>query len=420
MKKFAELGIALGLFLSLSACGDVPPNQNTTALLDHHQTQERSITPAQKYSYYYLLGIGAEGDPLTAGQRYHDEMQTLLAQDGITDEQITMVNQRHPLATLPTAESRKLPMFCSIGAKNADAQACLNSLLNDKFELDAHATVYERYQQFLAQPATTSMGKTHPSIKTPSYAVLLQGQRLYLLHHLRQHPQTAMTALSAELATLRSRLAHAHTLLDKMVYAKMIAFNLQSMVQLKAHHPAINTSVIPPLTPQERSLKSASVGEFMTAYASFENLSHQKGNALDATMTSLLYKKNKTINAMADGHAEQIRVSELSDTEFVAHINHHTPQPTKQDPTNFIGHTLAQIGTPDLYQYTYKVRSIDNLINITNHQLHGTPLHNVFFDDNSKILTQDDKICLPINSPNIEPDADMECLIIPSSTQAHR
>lgn len=175
-----------------------------------------------------------------------------------------------------------------------------------------------------------------------------------------------------------------------MIYTKMIAFNLQSMVYLKAHHPAMTTPIIKPLTMQERSRRSALAGEFMGIYQMLDNLMNNKEtNIITKHIERIMHKKNKTINAMADISKERT-----------------------QYPTDFIDNMPVQVSMPDLYQYAYKVRSIDNLISITNHQLHGTQLHNTFFSNHSKVIGQDGKICLPVDSPKIKPDQDIEYLMI--------
>lgn len=379
--------------LILSACSDVSPNQNTTNFLNDHQARQNTATLAQKDSYYYLLGIGANDEPLTAGKAYYDELQTALANDG-KDETIKRINQNHHLHTLTINDTNtddNTGLFCRFNSNNSDtAHACFNALLTTEFDLADYQSTLDRYKNFLNNPPAIAQGKSHHLAYYPHYTTLTNGQRLYFLWLSKNHqPKQTLQALLNELTILRANMAQANNLAEKMIYTNMVANQIQTIVLYHSHNPVLNTT-IPVLTQDELSFRTAFINEFMVEFEIFNALQKE----INHLEHKLFYKHNKTLNDTADGYAKNIAISELSAPKFANYYANYQPEKPKHDFTNFIGKTLSNIG-PDDYRFDIsKLKSIDNLISIANHRMNGTPLANVFAPTLTGIITEKDHICI--------------------------
>lgn len=416
-----KLGFIIYFCLILSACSDVPLNQNATNFINDHQARQNTATPAQKDSYYYLLGIGANDDPLMAGKAYYDELQTALANNA-KDELIGQINQKHPLHTLTINDTKtddNTGLFCRFNANNSDtAHACFASLLNTQFDLTDYQSTLERYQQFLNNPPAIAQGKSHHLTYYPHYKTLTNGQRLYFIWLSKNHqPEQVMSALINELATLRANMAQANNLAEKMIYANLVANQIQTIVLYHSHNPTLKASILP-LTQDELSFKTAFINEFMVEFETFNALKKE----VKDLQNTLFYKHNKTLNDTADGYAKNIAISELSAPEFATYYANYQPEKPKHDFTNFIGKTLSNIGPDDYRFYISKLKSIDNLISIANHRMNGTPLANVFAPTLNGIIPEKDHICIqnPISHDEKatelkKRDEKFECLVFHAS-----
>lgn len=396
--------------LLLSACSDVPLNQNADTLIQSYHDRQNTATTAQKDSYYYLLGIGASDEPLQAGRAYSDELQVLLKQN-VSEDDILALNEEHLLNQLSVSNTdTSSELFCHLDSSYDVAHDCFNNLLSKKFDITEYQVIHERYHTFLKNPPAIIQGDFHFSMQVPQYNILIKGQRLHFAHLLNtQNPDNVMQGLLDELVSLRAYLANANILIDKMIYTNMIAEQIQTIVLYYSHNPTIKPTLAP-LTADELSLKSAVAGEFMGAYHLFNHLQN------DVNMT-LLYKKNKSINDMADTFTEQIQIGDLSAPEFATYYNNYEPKKRKIDPTNFIGKTLTDIGEQDYRSYIAKVKSLDNLITIANHHINGTPLNNVFAPTLTGSVIEKTHICLqnPVSNDRVatetkKRDEKFECL----------
>ncbi|OPH40225.1 hypothetical protein [Moraxella equi] len=399
--------------LLLSACSDVPLNQNADTLIQNYHDRQNTATTAQKDSYYYLLGIGASDEPLQAGRVYSDELQALLKQNASEDD-ILALNKRHPVHEIAIDEETNddnTGLFCRYNSNSGQtAHACFESVLTQKFDTAKYKTAHDRYHTFLKNPPAIMQGNYHLKMHVPYYEITLKGQRLHFVHLLNtQNPDNVMQGLLDELSSLRAYLANANNLIEKNVYVNMIANQIQTIVLYHSHNPTIKPTLTP-LTADELSFKTAIIGEFMGAYYLFNRLQN------DVDMT-LLYKKNKSINDMADTFTEQIQIGDLSAPEFATYYNNYEPKKRKIDPTNFIGKTLTDIGEQDYRSYIAKVKSLDNLITIANHHINGTPLNNVFAPTLTGSVIEKTHICLqnPVSNDRVatetkKRDEKFECL----------
>lgn len=147
--------MALGLFMKkllllfgvvLSACGDVPLNQNATTLINHHHARQQSATQTQKDSYYYLLGIGSKDESLQVGKVYTDELQALLKQHA-SEEEILALNQQHPVhevVIFDEGNDDNTGLFCQYQMSDSqNPHACFEGLLTQKFDISKNKTVHD-------------------------------------------------------------------------------------------------------------------------------------------------------------------------------------------------------------------------------------------------------------------------------------
>lgn len=414
--------VALGLFMKkllllfgvvLSACADVPLNQNATTLINHHHARQQSATQTQKDSYYYLLGIGSKDEPLQAGKAYTDELQALLKQHA-SEEEILALNQQYPVhevVIFDEGNDDNTGLFCQYqmsGSQNP--HACFEGLLTQKFDISKNKTVHDRYATFLKNSPAIMQGDFHFSMHYPQYTILIKGQRLHFIHLLKTHHHSqVMQGLLDELSSLRAYLANANLLIDKILYANMIVNQIQTIVLYHTHNPTIKPT-ISPMTADELSFNTAITGEFMGVYYLFNHLDKDIN-------TTLFYKKHKTINDVADVMSEQINMAKLPASEFATHYHDNKPTQKKLDPTNVIGKTLADVGEHDYRSYMVKVKSLDNLINIANHHINGVPLTNVFAPTLTGSLIESTHICLqnPMggdDTATTKQDKKFECLNI--------
>ncbi|AWY21378.1 hypothetical protein [Moraxella bovis] len=411
MKKLFILSCLL-----LSACSDVPLNQNADTLIQNYHDRQNTATTAQKDSYYYLLGIGASDEPLQAGKAYHDELGLVLNQSGNLDENIHQLNQKHNLNGLSKQIKTDDDIFCKITSDNDNAHDCFKSLAKSDTDISPHPIIHERYLTFLTNPPALIKNSMRVDVQIPDYRVLIYGQRVHLIHHLNNGPKQSMTALSQELTLLRQHLANANTLIEKMIYANLIINQLQAMTLFKSQNPDLTTDIIPPLTADELSLNHAWTAEFMMNYETFENLERLDYGVFEKLKMTLLYNKNKTLNQVANFYQQGIDHANLSAPEIAKRFDDELTPP-KIDYTNYIGSTLANIAPPDYRHYAVRIKSLNNLITIANHHINGTPLNNVFAPTLTGSLIESTHICLqnPTSGNDVattKQDKKFECLNI--------
>lgn len=421
MRVFLFFGVSL-IALALSACTDKPLNQNATALINGYHTHQMSATTAQKDSYYYLLGIGSKDEPIKAGKGYHDALQQVLAKQDELEKNISELNARHHLNYLSTTlqlhsnqNKNHRDIFCSLTSENDEAYECFALLPNLNTDITPYQILEERYWTFLNNPPAIMLDTMRVDNLLPDYKVLNHGQRIHLIHTLNKSPNQAMTDLSDELSLLRHHLANANTLIEKMILTNMVINQVQAMVFLKNQHPTISTDVIPAMTSDELSLHTAITAEFMLNYEWYNHLDANLDNGMDIK-TKLFYKKHRTINQSAELYQAGITSSQLSASDFADTFHDEMTLP-KQDYLNYVGSTLVNIALPDYKVYIARVKSLDNIINIANHVMNETPLHNVFAPTLTGGDIQKTHICLqnPLSqgtdNPN-ESNKKYECLAI--------
>ncbi len=421
MKISLVFGVSL-IGLALSACTDEPLSQNATALINGYHARQMSATDAQKDSYYYLLGIGSKDAPIKAGKDYHDALQQVLAKQIDLEKNISELNARHHLNYLSTTfklhsnqNKNHRDIFCSLTSENDEAHECFALLPSPNTDITPYQILKERYWTFLNNPPAIMLDTMRADNLLPDYQVLNHGQRIHLIHTLTKSPNQAMSDLSAELSLLRSHLANANTLIEKMIFSNMIIHQLQAMVFLKNQHLAISTDIISPMTSDELSLSTAITAEFMLNYEWYNNLDTYLDDDMDIK-TRLFYKKHRTINQSAELYEKGIALSQLSASDFAATFHDEMTSP-KQDYLNYVGSTLVNIALPDYKHYAARVKSLDNIINIANHVMNDTPLHNVFAPTLTGSDIQKTRICLqnPLSQntdSSNESNKKYECLAI--------
>lgn len=382
--------VVLCLFcLALSACSDEPLNQYATAFVSEYQARQNNATDAQKDSYYYLLGIGSQDDPLKTGKAYYDDLQVILAKQGDLEKSISDLNRNYDyINDLSSSIQKTDDISCVLTSDNQNAYQCFETLLHNDIDTTPYQLMHERYLTFLNNTPAVMLGTMRADIHFPDYRVLRHGQRVNLIHTLKTNPNHAMRALSQELALLRNHLANANSLIEKMIFADMVINQIQAMVFVKQQYPHASTDIIPPMTSDELSLKAAIIAEFMLGYEMYHHFEKEHGS-----QSELFYKKNRTINQSANFYQEAILLSQLSSPKFAAQYNDET-KPPKTDYTNYIGSTLVNIALPDYRQYISRVKSLDNIIIIANHVMNNAPLSNHFAPTITNSQIQKTHICL--------------------------
>lgn len=423
MKTFTKF-LSLAILGTLTACTDTALSPTATALMNDHQAHQTHATSEQKDSYFYLLGIGADGEPSKLGKAYHDELQAILANQGNQDDKISQLNAKYDLDALSHKSiqdelkqnnpNNDFDIFCQFTAKDDFIKDCFDTLIAQSSQIDItpYQEIHHRYQTFLKNaPSVTITTPIHNS-HLPNYQILMAGQRLNLIGHLKnKNPNHTISELNHELNLLRHHLRYADTLIEKMIFTNMMARQLQGMVFLKQKYPNIKTPIITPLNDKELSLKDPILYEFMVSHRLYDDLAFSDFGLIDKIKMTLMYDKTDTINQSAEYHHHVIEIDKLSAPNFANHIINHTDTQPKINWKNYVGSVLANTTKPDYVIYSYRLKSLDNLINIANHQLNGTPLTNVFSPVVNDVIKDDQKICLssPMTGKKLQ-DTEMECL----------
>lgn len=405
--------------LPLLACAEVNNNHNAQNLLNSAKNHRQSATSLQQTSYFYLLGLPYKADNLsTVGQALFNETQKI-----ITDENLTLEQQSAQLASLQKRfteqygdfQSPTSKVFCQF--KDTHCTQTIFAQINDwQTLLDENRELYQRYQQFLAQPPAVTFTHPMPAMPIPYYTMLTKGQRLSLLHKLKLarqgHIDQAITNSLADLAKLREQLSSADTLMGKMVMNQLVTNELQALILLKINYPTRTNTISPisALSDKEKSMDLVLVHEF-----------ELQVNTLRKIQPTLppyqqkFYQHTQTVNALADFMQQQIALSQRSNADFA----HYIQQPISNEypikvnrVTNFIGHTLVNIAIVDFQQYSQRLRATDNAINITNYVLtdNKLSLKNTFSPVVTAIHQDNQQVCMALPKPT--KDIESTCLTV--------
>lgn len=386
-------------------------NNNAKKLLNTANNHRQSATIAEQNSYFYLLALPYQTsnnlDEITkVGKKLFDNTQINVANNPLMEQQSKqLANMQERLAkqhdeiTSPTDK-----LFCRF-----KETTCVNEIVNQSHRwqnlLTEHTPIYQRYQQFLAQPPAVTLTSPNPSMPIPQYALLMKGQRLSLLYKLTlaQHGESdkAIKNSLADLVKLREQLAHADTLIGKMVMNQLVNNELQAIVWLKNHYKTNSDAISPiaPLNHQEKGLELALINEFELQVNTLQQLQPTLPK-----YQQKFYHHADTVNALADFMQQQIAISQLPNAEFARHLQQPVPtdSPIKLNRiTNFIGYQLVNIVMPAFEPYSQRLRATDNAITLTNYVLTDgkTPLTNIFSPVTNGVKVTDKQLCMDLPKP---------------------
>lgn len=174
-------------------------------------------------------------------------------------------------------------------------------------------------------------------------------------------------SLTLELENLRMQLANADNLIQKMIWAKLIATNLQWQAVLSRHFDA-QLKPVKPLTLAERSLRRAIKGEFgMIADTLQRTALAPSDKPVYGLAVAALFKRNRTINALAPRYTYVSEVSELSPKAFAKAVaGPQAPLITETGWLNIAGNAFLRIKPPSYLLYASRLQDLDSRIALLN------------------------------------------------------
>lgn len=397
MTPFAKFVLLLATLLPMIVRADELPNSAFKELVNIRAMHLNNASKDNIDSYYFLYGLGLNGDDIVGTGRAYFESESN-HNPNLSYEQL--IQKRHDLGFYKielSQPSSGVNIFCRPEQDN-----CIKKLFDHSSMwqsiIQKNEQPLARYQEFLRREPAINVNLLTPHTPMPDYSFLMKLQRLTHLSYLNTANKTAVAhALQKEQEALKNQLRLADTLIQKLVMQRLLRDNLQMTVLLKTRFGINMNTVISHLTVDEKSLKLPIAYEFLSAEQSLQSIMANQKH----------YHHYNTHNAIANHAIGQIEFSQNSALNIGKHILN-KPQEQTQYPihidrrTNELGFVLANMAVIDYETYAQRLNELDNVINMTNYVLSNDKTHliNVFTNDSQGIVTDDDKICMPLPKPD--------------------
>ena len=191
----------------------------------------------------------------------------------------------------------------------------------------------ERYILFYG--ATVNIAIPPPDINAPfpNYAPIVMAHRLYLqtlaVEYLQEKEHAALLKLEADIEFLRWSLTQATDMMEKMIFAAMLADDLYFLAEAldEEKAPASFLKNIDSLTTEERSVRKPTLREARTTNSVFDKIAGSpeilSGDfQIPIWLSTRIFKKNFTSNWVYSKYKYVAQLGDLSPGEFAQEINH--------------------------------------------------------------------------------------------------
>lgn len=326
---------------------------------------------AENRPFQYLMGMEARagvdpverGREITAAYRVHVEKNGKTARFDLDE------------AGLKGIEPPRGELFCPL-----HEAGCLETLLGaTPGELAAieHADLIRtRYRAFMAMGPVRTTIEPHLFGVIPPYQVISKGSRLALLDAIvavdTDGPRAVLDRLRANLDALRRRSRLAYNLIDKMVYAGLMAENIDLMAAVARRYETGPLERLEPLSRQERDFRRVLAHEFRMSRNGILMIHDQKLAPDDHTrmpewIMDILHKPNATTNLAYSNFNKAIVLAGQDAKVFANRVrNRDDWRGWPPDPFNPLGSILTGVAAPMYTDYIGRYQDLDSKIHLFN------------------------------------------------------
>ena len=325
---------------------------------------------AENRPFQYLMGIEAQAgvDPVQRGREIIAAYRAHVEENGKT--------ARFDLddSGLEGIEPPRGELFCPL-----HESGCIETLLDvTPGELAAieHADLIRtRYRAFMAMGPVRTTIEPHLFGVIPPYQVISKGSRLALLDAIvavdRDGPRAALDRLQANLDALRRRSRLAYNLIDKMVYAGLMAENIDLMAAVARHYETGPIDRLEPLSRQERDFRRVLAQEFRMSRNGIlmthdQMLAPDDHDRMPEWLMDILYKPNASTNLTYSSFDKAIALAGQDARAFANRVNVESDRRGwLPDPLNPLGSILMGIA-PMYTDYIGRYHDLDIKIHLFN------------------------------------------------------
>jgi hypothetical protein len=352
-------GLLLLLLTGALAAGVWLRDEPLRADAQHWLAQAQGTAPSQ--AYVQLLGLAAPRTELarTYGEKWLEAHWQWRA--------------THPHdVPMPAPEpTLNLPELCRLVEPGCVARLKASQPLERW--INEHDVLIERYLHLLSLEDYRSLSEPSADAPMPQYRALERANRLFAVHvlHLAETGRTdlAQRLLEGNVKRLRAWLAHADTLVLKVVLISLISQDLQTLAWLY-HHDVIDLPRHQPaLTAAELDFSAALAHEFATiAHGLLALPADAKAQGLANWQLRWLYKPHMTVNDLAARFA-RVQARARLDQAPLAHEhagNHPTQNSDWRRWRNPMGQVLGAVAMPDMERYLMRRHDLARQLNVFN------------------------------------------------------
>lgn len=324
-------------------------------------------------AYYYLMGLDAAAgeDPVKVGKMVYASI--LQGEEEYLNNGEEFDYQKYPdELRLPLPDSR---YFCS----GWDA-GCIESLFQDSSDLDEiidnHAVLIERYREFNLFNEFSTLSRPSLFEPFPAYQYIRRANRLMVLHGIREAKKSntggAISLLLDNISNLRKQLAHADTLVGKLVFLLQISENLDVIALIAREEEHDHSMEIQPLSSEEKNFDVVIAREFGMAYDTSRSLDRNPefftdGGFVPGWLIRLFFKPNMTTNAIFPVYYQTIEYSTMSHMQFASEAVQGDRAKIRESLLrNPAGVYINRTGMPDYKKYVARFFDLDAKILLFN------------------------------------------------------
>lgn len=281
------------------------------------------------------------------------------------------------------------------------SQACLISQRQNpaqaKALLQDNQILIDRYQQFLALDDFSDNTPLSFTAEFPRYVLLLHAARLTSLS-LSRNPDPAM-ALEKEIDSLRRLLARNHSLISKLMAAKILGEKIHLFALLIQENKTLSLDNYQ-LTIQEKSFADPLRNEFRLRATFLLEEQYADDGASSVLELSLLkagLRENATLNRDLQYTRHLMDLSE-NPPAIIAEDVYSMPEPTlSQTIRNPVGNYLLGMASPEMKQYLLRMAHLDAKLQLLAWFRHPDPeLANPWPESDGPRVSEDKKqLCFP-------------------------
>ena len=363
----------LGLTLALQIDDNLEPGARQWIA----DVEQRIGSVEEPYLLLLGMGVAADEEPRSVALAHFEKYEALIADADTLAEGIVLdAGELHALAHPEGA------MFCP------DDGALCPALLETETDtltavLHEHSALLQRYRELLQHPVVITPTTPHLIEPYPPISYTMSGQRLHHMSTLLEIRQgaadTALRRLLDEHYQLRSQLAHADSIVFKLVMVAMLERNLELLAHIQATQPEISLARLPRLTREERSLELPMARELtMVAYLYrgmdrhpqfFSTTDESLAQPAPAWLVRALFKPNMSINnsyyryrAVADLSISPLTDGDKSGGAIAPGLNRSWWSTAR----NAAGSILSDIAQPEFGPQIERIHELDRKIRSLN------------------------------------------------------